>query len=383
MPSALPAGALVIDEDDDDDSPPPLSPADVDPRAADDDAALAASLGSALRNAPPQPSAAAAVPDIAFAGSATWGSERRQGTLCAVGALLALLVILVSGHHTLGGGGAACPASNHSAAVTRVLVLGSREPGCPCFEKPAAWGVQARALPDNATRLVGAALTQHWDLVLPMSAHSYALARKAYLRCAPRLVAAMPPHTQAALGSRKLAPWLRHHGLRALAPAAADAGRPAEWTIHFAAFSGRLVQTMCAHSGVGGVGKGAGARWVRCGRSPLLQHQVQTIVQHARLHGFGCLRARALADAAGRAARRPGRRHRPRDRGDALRAARVGRRAQAAGEPGAHPRAHRPRRAAHRLLDRLLDRSGAVARAVQIFFSTPSTRTRPTGRPPE
>ena len=91
MPSALPAGALVIDEDDDDDSPPPLSPADVDPRAADDDAALAASLGSALRNAPPQPSAAAAVPDIAFAGSATWGSERRQGTLCAVGALLALL----------------------------------------------------------------------------------------------------------------------------------------------------------------------------------------------------------------------------------------------------------------------------------------------------
>ena len=293
MPSALPAGALVIDEEDDDDSPPPLSPADVDPRAADDDAALAASLGSALRNAPPQPSAAAAVPDIAFAGSATWGSERRQGTLCAVGALLALLVILVSGHHTLGGGGAACPASNHSAAVTRVLVLGSREPGCPCFEKPAAWGVQARALPDNATRLVGAALTQHWDLVLPMSAHSYTLARKAYLRCAPRLVAAMPPHTQAALSSRKLAPWLRHHGLRALAPSTADAGRPAEWTIHFAAFSGRLVQTMCAHSGVGGVGKGAGARWVRCGRSPLLQHQVQTIVQHARLHGFGCLRARA------------------------------------------------------------------------------------------
>ena len=54
MPSALPAGALVIDEDDDDDSPPPLSPADVDPRAADDDAALAASLGSALRSAPPQ-----------------------------------------------------------------------------------------------------------------------------------------------------------------------------------------------------------------------------------------------------------------------------------------------------------------------------------------
>ena len=83
MPSALPAGALVIDEDDDDDSPPPLSPADVDPRAADDDAALAASLGSALRNAPPQPSAAA---DVQFAGSATWGSERRQGTLCAVGA---------------------------------------------------------------------------------------------------------------------------------------------------------------------------------------------------------------------------------------------------------------------------------------------------------
>ena len=81
-------------------------------------AALAASLGSALRNAPPQPSAAAALPDIAFAGSATWGSERRQGTLCAVGALVALLVILVSGHHTLGGGGAACPASNHSAAVT-------------------------------------------------------------------------------------------------------------------------------------------------------------------------------------------------------------------------------------------------------------------------
>ena len=54
MPSALPAGALVIDEDDDDDSPPPLSPADVDPRAADDDAALAASLGNALRSAPPQ-----------------------------------------------------------------------------------------------------------------------------------------------------------------------------------------------------------------------------------------------------------------------------------------------------------------------------------------
>ena len=71
------------------------------------------------------------------------------------------------------------------------------------------------------------------------------------------------------------------------------AGRPAEWTIHFAAFSGRLVQTMCAHSGVGGVGKGAGARWVRSGRPELLQHQVQTIVQHARLHGFGCLRARA------------------------------------------------------------------------------------------
>ena len=46
------------------------------------------------------------------------------------------------------------PWFNHSAAVTRVLVLGSREPGCPCFEKPAAWGVQARALPDNATRLV-------------------------------------------------------------------------------------------------------------------------------------------------------------------------------------------------------------------------------------
>ena len=89
------------------------------------------------------PSAAAATgPETPAARGARRAEKRAHAG--AVGALLALLVILVSGHHTLGGGGAACPASNHSAAVTRVLVLGSREKGCPCFEKPAAWGVQAR-----------------------------------------------------------------------------------------------------------------------------------------------------------------------------------------------------------------------------------------------
>ena len=50
---------------------------------------------------------------------------------------------------------------------------------------------------------------------------------------------------------------------------------------------------MCQHHTGAAVGAAATRKWVRCGRSPLLQSHVDTIVQYARFHGFGCLHARA------------------------------------------------------------------------------------------